>query len=57
VKLIHPIELKIPSLRLEFKLLPDTSDLEECLVHLEILDEQRRDASMTIEANKQRVKV
>jgi hypothetical protein len=42
---------------MEVKLLPDTSDLEERLIHLEHLDEQRRDASMTIEVNKRRVKV
>jgi hypothetical protein len=52
VESILPIECEIPSLKLEIELLPDTSDLEECLVHLECLDEQRRDASMTIEVNK-----
>jgi hypothetical protein len=41
VESILPIECEIHSLRLEFNLLPDTSDLKECLVHLEILDEQR----------------
>ena len=51
------IEWKIPSLELEIELPPDTSDLEECLVHLEHLDEQRWDASTTIEANKRCVKV
>jgi hypothetical protein len=45
-------ECEIHSLRLTVNLLPDTSDLEQCLVHLESLDEQRRDASTTIEANK-----
>jgi hypothetical protein len=49
---ILPIESKIPSLRLAFNLLPDTFDLEECLAHLESLDERRRDASMTIKVNK-----
>jgi hypothetical protein len=33
-----PIECKIPSLRLVVKLLLDTSDLEEILVHLKSLD-------------------
>jgi hypothetical protein len=35
----------------------DTFDLERRLVHLESLDEQRRDASMDIEVNKRHVKV
>jgi transposase InsO family protein len=43
---ILPIECEIPSLKLVVALLPDTSDLERCLVHLESLDEQHRDASM-----------
>ena len=46
------IECEIPSLKVAIELLLDTSDLEECLVHLEHLDEQRRDASTTIEVNK-----
>jgi hypothetical protein len=57
VESILPIECEIPSLRLVVTLLPDTSDLKQCLVHLKSLDEQHQDASMTIEANKRRVKV
>jgi hypothetical protein len=57
VESILPIECEIPSLRLVVALLPDTSDLERCLIHLESLDEQRRDAFATIEANKRCVKV
>ena len=57
MELILPIECEIPSLRLEVALLPDTSDLEQCLVHLESLDEQHRDASTAIEANKICVKI
>ena len=38
-------------------LLTDTSTLEECLVHLEQLDEQRRDALVALEVNKCCVKV
>jgi hypothetical protein len=57
VELILPIECEIPSLVLTVALLPNTSDLERCLIHLASLDEQRRDASMTIEANKRRVKI
>ena len=33
------VECEIPSLNLDVELLPDTSPLEECLVHLEQLDE------------------
>ena len=57
VELILPIEWKIPSLKLAVVLLPDTFDLERRLVHLESLDEQHRNASTTIEANKRCVKV
>ena len=39
------------------ELLPDTSSLEERLVHLEQLDEQRRDALVALEVNKHHVKV
>jgi hypothetical protein len=54
---ILPTDCEIPSLKLEIELLPNTTDLEECLIHLEHLDEQRWDASTDIEENKQRVKV
>jgi hypothetical protein len=49
VESILPVECEIPSLKLEVELLLDTSDLERHLVHLESLDEQCRDAFMTIE--------
>jgi hypothetical protein len=52
VESILHIECKIPSLRLEITLLPNTFNLEQCLIHLESLDEKRRDASMNIEVNK-----
>jgi hypothetical protein len=52
VEFILPIEWEIHSLKLEFELLPDTLYLEEHLMHLEHLDEQRQDASTTIEVNK-----
>ena len=48
--------MKFP-LMLAVELLPDTSPLEEHLVHLEQLDEQRRDALVALEVNKRRVKV
>ena len=57
VESILPIECEIPSLKLAVELLPDTSPLEEHLVHLEQLDEQRRDALVALEVNKHRIKV
>eukprot|EP00253_Pinus_taeda_P033829 PITA_33829 len=53
---IFSIEFEIPSLKLAVELLPETSSLEEHLLHLEHLDEQRRDAAMMNEAHKKRVK-
>ena len=41
VESILPVESKIPSLKLAMELLPDTSPLEEHLVHLEQIDEER----------------
>jgi hypothetical protein len=57
VESILPIECEIPSLRLEFTLLPDTFDLKQHLVDLKSLDKQRCNTSTTIKANKRRVKV
>jgi hypothetical protein len=57
VELILPVECEIPSLKLPVELLPNTLDLEQRLVHLESLDEQRWDAFTAIEANKKHVKV
>ena len=51
------VECVMPSLKLAIEPLPDTSTLEEHLVHLEQLDEQRRDALVALEVNKHRVKV
>ena len=53
---ILAVECEIPSLKLSVELIPDTSPLEERLVHLEQLDEQSRDALVTLEVNKRRVK-
>ena len=53
---VLPIECQIPSLKLAVQLLPDTTPLEERLVHLEQLDEQRRDAALANEAHKNSVK-
>jgi hypothetical protein len=49
---VLPIECQIPSLKLAVELLPDTTPLEEHLLYLEQLDEQRRDAALANEAHK-----
>ena len=51
------VECEIPSLKLSIELLQDTPPLEEHLVHLKQLDEQRRDSLVALEVNKRRVKV
>ena len=51
------VECEILSLKLVVELLPDTPPLEEHLVHLEQLDEQRRDALVALEVNKCCIKV
>ena len=53
---IFPIECEIPSLKLDVELLPETSSLEERILHLEHLDEQRQDVAKINEAHKKRVK-
>ena len=53
---VTPIECEIPSLKIAVHVLPDTTELEERLVHLEHLDEQRRDALTANQAHKNRVK-
>ena len=57
VEAVTPIECEIPSLRIAIHVLPDTTELEECLLHLENLDEQRRDALIANQAHKNRVKI
>ena len=57
VEYVLPIECEIPSLKLAIEILPDTSSLEERLVHLEQLNEQHRDALVALEVNKHRFKV
>ena len=57
VESVLPVECGIPSLKLDVYILPDTSTLEERLVHLEQLDEQCQDALVALEVNKHRVKV
>ena len=48
VESVLSVECEIPSLKLAIELLPDTSPLEERLVHLEQFDEQRRDALVAL---------
>ena len=50
------VECKIPSLKIAIHVLHDTTELEEHLLHLENLDERRRDALKVNEAHKNRVK-
>ena len=50
------IECEIPSLKIAIHVLPDTTELQERLVHLEHLDEQRRDALTANQVHKNRVK-
>ena len=54
---ILPIECEIPSLNLSIEILPNTSTLEEHLVHLEQLDEQHQDSLVSLEVNKHHIKV
>jgi hypothetical protein len=56
LEVVFPIECQITSLKLVVQLLPDTSPLEERLLYLERLNEQRRDAALANEAHKQKVK-
>jgi hypothetical protein len=56
LEVVLPIKCQIPSLKLAVQLLPDTSPLEEWLVHLEQLNEQRHDVDLANEAHKHKVK-
>ena len=51
-----PVECEIPSLKIDIHALPDTTELEERLLHLENMDERCRDALTANEAHKNRVK-
>ena len=57
VEFFLPVECEIPSLKLAIEILPDTFALEECLVHLEQLDEQCRDALVALDVNKCHVSI
>ena len=50
---VTPIECEIPSLRLDFKLLHNTTTEEECLLYLSLLDEHLLQASMANKSNKE----
>ena len=52
VESILPVECEIPSLKLAIEFFPNTSKLEECLVHLEHLNEHRQDVVVALEINK-----
>jgi hypothetical protein len=49
---VFPIEFQIPSLKLAVEQLSDTTPLEECLLYLEQLKEQRQDVALANEAHK-----
>ena len=57
VESVLQVECEIPSLKLAIEILPNTSALEERLVHLQYLDEQCRDALVALEVNKCHIKV
>ena len=56
VEAVTLVECEIMSLNIAIHVLPDINKLEECLLHLEHLDEQCRDALTANEAHKSRVK-
>ena len=47
---VLPIECEIPSLKLTVKLLPNTTEEEQCLVYLSHLNEIRHNAALTNES-------
>ena len=54
---VTPVECEIPSLNIAIHVLPDTTELKECLLHLEHLYEQCRDVLTINEDHKNRVKI
>ena len=56
VEAVTLVECEIPSLKIAIHILPEMTELEERLLHLEHLDEQRRYVLTTNEAHKNRVK-
>ena len=53
---VLPIECEIPSLTLIVKLLPHTTDEEQCLLYLSHLDEIHRDATLANETHQKSIK-
>ena len=53
---VTSVEWEIPSIKISINVLPDTTELEERLLHLEHLDEKHRDALTANKAHKNRVK-
>ena len=53
---VLPIECEIPSLQIAMQLLPATSEEEKRLLYLAQLDENRRNATLTIETHAKRIK-
>jgi hypothetical protein len=56
IESILSIKCEIPYLKLDIKLLPNTSAKEECLLYLMQLDETRRGVALVIETQKKHVK-
>ena len=56
MEVLTVFECEIPSLKIVIHVLPNTTKLEEILLHLEHLDEQCRDALTENEDHKNRVK-
>ena len=56
MEVVTPVECDIPLLKIAIHVLPDTTQLEERLLHLENIDERRRDALMENEVHNNRVK-
>ena len=54
---VTSFKCEIPSLKIVIHVLPSTTELEERFLHLEELDEWRRDTLTTNEAHKNRVKI
>ena len=56
VEVVTLVECEIPLLKISIHVLPNTTNLEEFLLHLEHLDEKHIDALMENESHKNRVK-
>ena len=53
---VLPIECEIPSLKLTIKLLPNTTEEEQCLLYLSHLDEIHRDAALANKSHQKHIK-